>query len=130
MDNATALPKAVDLVINAIFTAGIPGIKKNEAMLRSAAERLLPNYIHDSIYVEWDQGWAVGASLQIQFEGDRDMSAETRKPGFKVTCEIGWCSSRYDVATAQKVATLHTAVINLAEKIERITQEFAPATEK
>lgn len=124
MDKKIMLPKAVDLVINAVLTSNIPGCKQTEAMLRDQAKRLVPEFLRDSIYVEWDQGWCVGATLSVDFRADRD------EDGFTVTCEIGWPTSRYDVATAQKVATLHTAVINLAEKIERITNEFAAAKPK
>jgi hypothetical protein len=135
MDTQTTLAKAKDLILNAILTAGIPGMKQTEEMLRRSAGHITEKYIDGSIFVEWGQGWTVGATLEVciteRNDGECDvLDGGSQERPFIVKCELGWCSSRYDVTTAQKVATLHTAVINLADKIERITAGFGPKAKK
>lgn len=120
MDNKTALAEATYAVVTDLLNSGIPGLRTSEKDIRRAAESISPDFLMGSIYASWEQGWGLSATLYVKFEGEKGQE------GFKVTCELSWPSTTYDLQNAKMAATLHAAVINLAQIIEMRTAKYAP----
>ncbi len=79
-----------------------------------------------SIYLEWERGWAIGITIRLHIKREDDSRVTTDGKAFdtwKAWITISWPSSEYNLAGALTTNVLHTEVIDFAALLSSIVED-------
>jgi len=115
----TTITELRQLITSIVARHPIYGARDTAADLEQKLSHFIPyRDCVGSFYLRWDQGWALGCTLNLTF---RAREGHDKRFYTQTIPEVSWSSSGRSLAQATAATVLYTQVIQLAALIEAAT---------